>query len=73
MNTVSPKVVAGFGGAGGTTPFSIVIIWLIGLTGVTLPPEVAGALAAMIAALGSLLAGYVVPHQGAAPSPPTTA
>lgn len=63
MNTaISPKVSAAAGAAGGSTPLSIVIIWLIGLLHVTIPPEVAAAIASLVAALASLIAGYVVPH-----------
>jgi hypothetical protein len=71
MNPVSPKVTAGLGGAGATTPLSIVIIWALGLTGLTVPPEVAGAIAALIATLGSGLAGYTVhdPSRAAVPDP----
>jgi hypothetical protein len=64
---MSPKVAAGAGAAGASSPLSIIVIWLIGLTHVTLPPEVAVAIGSLVAAGASLLAGYLVPHD------PTTA
>lgn len=68
MNPISPKVSAGAGAAGGSTPLSILIIWGLGLSGLVVPPEVAASIGALIAGLSSLLAGYLVPHVGA-PSP----
>ena len=76
MNPVSPKVTAGLGGAGATTPLSIVIIWSLGLWlghyGLSMPPEVAGALASLIATGGGGLAAYVVhdPARSPVPDPP---
>ena len=72
MNPVSPKVTAGLGGAGATTPLSIVIIWAIGLTGLAVPPEVAGAIASLIATVGGGLAAYVVhdPSRSPVADPP---
>lgn len=67
MNPVSPKVSAAAGAAGGSTPLSIVICWLIGLAGLTVPPEVAVSIGALIASAAALVAGYLVPH---APPPP---
>ena len=61
-NTVSPKVSAAAGAAGGSTPLSIVICWLIGLTGLTVPPEVAVSIGALVASGSALLAGYLIPH-----------
>lgn len=65
MNTVSPKVSAAGGAAGASTPLSIVIIWLIGLLHVTVPPEVAAAIASLIAAFAAIVAGYLMPHEKA--------
>ena len=74
MNPVSSKVVAGAGAAGGSTPLSIVLIWALGLVHVTVPPEIAAAIAALVASLASLAAGYAVPHNTAPldPAPPVT-
>jgi hypothetical protein len=69
MNGISPKVAAGAGAAGSSTPLSIIIIWILGLLNVTVPPEVAASIGALIAALGSLFAGYMVPHQQPAGPP----
>jgi len=60
---MSPKVSNGFGAAGGSTPVTIIIVWLIGLMHVTIPPEVAAAIASLVAALCGLLAGYMTPHE----------
>lgn len=64
---VSPKVSAAAGAAGASTPLSIVVIWVIGLLHVTVPPEVAAAIASLLASLASLVAGYIVPHNPPAP------
>lgn len=63
MNTISPKVSAGAGAAGASAPLSTILIWLIGLLGVVIPPEVAAAMAGLIAAIVGLVAGYMVPHE----------
>jgi len=62
MNSISPKVSNGFGAAGGSTPVTVIVIWLIGLTGVVIPPEVAAAIASLVAALAGLAVGYWTPH-----------
>lgn len=59
---ISPKVSAGAGAAGGSTPLSIIVIWALGQAHITIPPEVAAAIAALVAALASGIAGYLVPH-----------
>ena len=66
---VSSKVVAGAGAAGGSTPLSIIIVWALGLAHVTVPPEIAAAIAALIASLASGTAGYMVRHNDAPPAP----
>lgn len=59
---VSAKVSAGVGAAGASTPLSIVVIWILGLFNVQVPPEVAAAIASLIAAIASGIGGYIVPH-----------
>lgn len=68
-NTVSPKVSAAAGAAGGSTPLSIVICWAIGLLGLTVPPEVAVSIGALVASGSALLAGYFVPGHIQIPAP----
>ena len=68
MNPISPKVAAAGGAAGVSTPLSMIVIWALGLLHVTVPPEIGGAIASLIAALAAVVAGYLVPHQ-APPAP----
>lgn len=67
MNPVSPKVSAAAGAAGGSTPLSIVIIWLLGMAHIMVPPEVAVSIGTLVASGAALAAGYWVPH---GPQPP---
>lgn len=69
MNPISPKVSVGAGAAAGSTPLSIVIVWALSLFHVTVPPEVAVSISALLAAGSSLLAGYYAPHVGDVPPP----
>lgn len=66
---VSSRVVAGAGAAGGSTPLSIIVIWVLGLAHVAVPPEIAAAIAALVASLASGMAGYMMPHNPATDSP----
>ena len=59
-NSVSPKVVAGAGGVGVSTPFSILVVWVLGVFNINVPPEVAVAIGTLVGALASLVSGYVV-------------
>jgi hypothetical protein len=62
MNSISPKVSGSAGAAGVSTPVAIIVIWLIGLTHVVVPPEVAAAIASLLAALSAFAVGYYMPH-----------
>jgi hypothetical protein len=71
-NSISPKVAVGGVAAGGSTPLSIIIIWVLGQIGLTVPPEIAASIAAVIAMVFSFVAGYITPAAAVAPSPPGT-
>lgn len=58
---VNPKVSAGVGAAGLSAPLAVVVAWGLGLLGVEMPQEVAMSLASLFAALGSGVAGWLVP------------
>lgn len=62
MRSMSPKVIAGSGAAGSSMPLAIILIWILGLLNITVPPEVAAAIASEMAAIAALVAGYYVPH-----------
>lgn len=62
MNTVSPKVAAGAGAAGMSVPLGQVVVWGLGLLGVAVPPDIAMAIAGLMAAAASAVVGYLVPH-----------
>jgi len=51
------KVLLGVGGGGGITAL---LIWLAGLTGLDMPPEVAGELGALIGALVAFVSAYFI-------------
>lgn len=53
-----PERKIGYAAAVGT-PAGVILAWVIGLTGVVVPPEVAAALGALVAAL----VGYWVPNK----------
>jgi hypothetical protein len=67
---ISPKTLGATAGAGGSTPFSIVLVWLIGQIWPThpIPPEVATAIGAVIAAAAAFVGGYL-PHSVYTPTP----
>lgn len=69
MNPVSPKVAAAAGSAGATTPLGVIVVWLIGLTGTQVPPDVAIAIGALLASGAAFVGGYLTPHQPPAPVP----
>lgn len=70
-NDVSPKVVA----AGSGAALGTIIIWILGVFGVTVEPDVAAALATILATLGGWLARDVQRDKGTgnAPDVDTTA
>lgn len=70
MNTVSPKVSAASGAAGGSMPLTIIIIWLLGLANIAVPQDVAVAITGVVSMAAAGLAGYLVPHAPAPPPPP---
>lgn len=70
MQTVSPKVSAAGGAAGGSMPLPIIIIWLLGLAHIDVPQDVAVAITALIATGAALITGYIVPHVPPPPPPP---
>ena len=59
MSPISPKVSVGAASGAGSTPLSIVLVWLIGLTGVVVPETVAISIGALVAAGFTLLTGYL--------------
>lgn len=59
MTPLSPKVSVGAASGAGSTPLSIVIVWLIGLTGIVVPETVAISIGALIAAGATLVTGYL--------------
>lgn len=69
MDTVSPKVAASAAASGVTAPVATVIMWLIGMTGAVIPPEVATAMGILLSTLAGAAAGYLVRHD----PPPTPA
>ncbi len=59
MNPISPKVSVGAASGAGSTPLSIVLVWLIGLTGIAVPETVAISIGALIAAGATFLTGFL--------------
>lgn len=59
-----PKVMAGVAGSSVGVLFSVVLVWLLGEAGITMPVEVAAAVAGLInTGLGFLMA-YITPPTG---------
>ena len=69
---VSPKVVASTGGVGASTPFSVVLIWVLTHYFGTLPPEVIVSIATLIGMGAAWVGGYVMPHVPPPPAGPTS-
>lgn len=68
---VSPKVSAGVGAAGASTPLSIIVVWVFSLFHINVPAEVAVAMGSLVAAVASGIGGYIVPHvEPPVPPPP---
>lgn len=66
MSPVSPKVTAASSAAGGSMPFAIIIVWLLGQIGIDVPPEIGATIASLVSAAAAFLAGWLVRQ------PPTT-
>lgn len=66
---MTPKVAVGGSAAGASGAASVILIWILGHW-VTVPPEIATAIAALIAAAASLIAGYAHTEPGATQPPP---
>lgn len=49
------------GGAGIAGAVAVIAVWLIGLAGVEVPSEVSAALATVLAGVGALVGGWLVP------------
>jgi hypothetical protein len=54
--------------AGITLPISVLITWGLGMAGIPVPPEVASALATVLAALAAYLVKERAPNDGEVPS-----
>ena len=68
MNPVSPKVSVGAGAAGSSAPIAIIVVWLVGLTGIVVPEAVAASIGSLVAAGAGFLAGYFQREHAAPPS-----
>lgn len=62
MNPISPKAVAGAGGAGLGSSLVTVLIWAFHLSP---PPDVVAALTVVISTLVSFGVAYITPHSSA--------
>lgn len=67
MNGISPKVANGAAAAGGSSPVAIIIIWALGHW-VTMPPEIAAALASIISTASGFVGGYLTKLEAAPPA-----
>jgi hypothetical protein len=57
---MNSKVAASSGAAGGSSPFAIILIWVLtDLLGLKMPPEVAAAIAGVISGVAAAVAGYM--------------
>jgi hypothetical protein len=59
---VSPKVTAGSAGFGTAGAVVVILVWILGLYGIQVPPEVAAAIAAVIGSIAGFFAGHIVQH-----------
>ena len=69
MNGISPRVANGAAAAGSSSPIAIIIIWALGHW-VTMPPEIAAALASVISTVSGFVGGYMTKLEAAPPAPP---
>jgi hypothetical protein len=58
MNPISPKVANGAAAAGTASPLAIILIWGLGHW-MTIPPEIAAAMASIISGAAGFVGGYL--------------
>jgi high-affinity Fe2+/Pb2+ permease len=58
--TIGPVTTAAAAGTGVAGAAAIVLVWLLSLIGVDAPTEVSAAFAVLLAAVGSIVGGYLV-------------
>lgn len=61
IGSVTTGASAGTGVAGA---LAVVLVWLLSEVGVDVPSEVSAAIAVLIAGVGTLVGGYLVPSKG---------
>lgn len=66
MNPISPKVANGAAAAGTASPVAIIIIWALGHW-MTIPPEIAAALASIISGASGFVGGYLTKLEAPVP------
>lgn len=76
MDSVSPKVTAASGAAGGSMPLAIIIVWVLQKIGVDVSAEIGMAIASLMASAAAFVAGWLVKQPPTVaviqPSPPGT-
>lgn len=58
--TIGPVTTSSAAGTGIAGAAGVVIVWLVGLFGLEIPAEVAGAIVVLLGAIGTLVGGKVV-------------
>lgn len=60
---MNPKVTAAGVGGGVAGSLTVILVWVVGMAGLDVPPEVASAFTTLVTAVAAIVAGYLKPSR----------